>query len=284
MRYKTVLVAGATGFLGTHLCIALRERGYTVFGIGRLDRMHMFIDDVDAAIHLAAQTEVGKAHDNPVETLEANVAGTWRFLEACRKAKVKRILVASSDKVYGSSGREPYREDWSLAPKGVYAYSKACADMLCAMYAAEYSMSIAVTRCTNLYGPGHMNMTALIPDTIQRLLRGQQPVLRSDGTMKRDWLYVADAVDGYLGLLESDEVGAFNFGTGQATSVLDTVKLLCRLMGSDLKPEIQATAMHEIDEQRADCTKARTKLGWRSQTELKEGLAKTIEWHRELNL
>lgn len=296
-----VLVTGSTGYLGQHLSRALYSREVFVVGLvrdltgsrfpttsvivrGDLDSVERIIAEyeLDTVVHLAAQVQVSTAVADPIGTLEANVQGTWKVLEACRRQKVKRVIVASSDKAYGA-GKVPYEESQDLQPSGIYATSKLIQDVLAQSYAQEYKMSVAVTRCGNLYGPGHTNWSTLIPGTIRSVLRKERPVLRSDGGPERDWLYVEDAVDGYLRLAASDAVGAFNFGTGRGTSALDVVRLILKLMESELEPSIESRQEGpvEIQEQILDCSKAYGWLLWKAQHSLEQGLEKTIKWYRD---
>ncbi len=299
-----ILVTGASGYLGRHLVSALKKRGDFVVALERDDvhdaprfatpsvTVHGSFEQVErsiaeyeceAVVHLASQVQVSVAAAHPVGTLEANLHGTWTVLEACRRQKVRRIVCASSDKAYGD-GPTPYREDQSLRPHGIYATSKACEDMIAEAYRQEYLMPIAITRMGNLYGPGHLNWSTLIPGTIRSVLRGERPALRSNGGPRRDFLFVEDAVDGYLKLLDSIEVnlGAVNFGTGRArtvTSVVDAVLMACRstLLPIFTTPFQQAV---EIEEQVLDSTRAREKLGWSAKTSLEDGLVQTVNWYR----
>ena len=299
------LVTGASGFLGRHLVAALNARGDDVvalvrdidvdsFGsiykykplriaLGSFDQVERAIAEyeIDTVFHLAAQTQVSTAVADPIGTLEANVRGTWQVLEACRRQKVKRVIVASSDKAYGD-GEVPYTETQNLRHSGVYATSKACADLIAQSYLQEYGMSIVITRCGNLYGPGHTNWSTLIPGTIRSILKGEAPRLRSNGQAKRDFLYVEDAVEGYLKLAESSRVGAFNFGGGQAWSALEVVERICFMMQSGIKPIIENNSpATEIDEQWLSTDRASVLLGWHPTKPLDQGLEETIAWYRE---
>lgn len=300
---KRVLVTGATGFLGQHLCRALKNECEIVVEIVRdhvCERDHMQHEgrravvhggfdaveraiseyEIDTAFHLAAQTQVSTATADPTGTLRTNVEGIWRVLEACRRQKVARVIVASSDKVYGD-GPSPYVEDQELRPHGIYATSKACADFLAQSYIKQYGMNIAITRCGNLYGPGHLNFSTLIPGTIRSALRGERPVIRSDGKAERDYLFVDDAVAGYMLLGRTSHVGAFNFGTGISTSVLEVVSTILSVSRSDRTPEIQGGAKDEIASQVLDSSKALNVLEWKAKQGLMSGLEKTIPWYRE---
>lgn len=299
-------VTGATGFLGSHLVPALkcptvalvRDR-FTYFSsgmnngpeipatmcfgdlwdIGQLERI-LAEHRIDTVFHLAAQTEISTAAKDPLGTFESNIQGTWNVLEACRRQGVKRIIVSSSDKAYGRSS-PPYREDMPLLPDRPYETSKACVDLLCKTYADTYRMSVATTRCVNLYGPGCMTLSTLIPNTIRRVLRNEAPFTRNGGVMKRDWLYIEDTVDGYLRLALSDYVGPMNFGSGEGVSVRYVIETILQLMGSDLVPTDEADKHGEIVDQWADATLAKNVLGWEPKYTLIEGLKETIAWYVE---
>lgn len=296
-----VLITGAAGFLGRHLCNELLRRGDFVVGVfrdqassgfnwgcsafvgGGFPQVERAIAeyDIDTVMHLAAQVQVSTAVVHPEGTFNDNVAGTWQVLEACRRQYVPYVVVASSDKVYGD-GPGPYKEDQPLLASGIYATSKAAADLIAQSYAREFHMNIGITRCGNLYGPGHMNWSTLIPGTIRSVLRGERPRLRSNGSPRRDFLFVEDAVDAYLRLAKAGVSGAFNFGAdSDGIGVYAVVKKILELMGSDLEPLIEVDHVAvEIQNQTLDSTKALDVLGWRAAHTLEQGLLKTIEWYR----
>jgi CDP-glucose 4,6-dehydratase len=237
--------------------------------------------------HLAAQTQVGEANDAPLATWETNIRGTYMLLEAAREHDVAtRVVVASSDKAYGSHRELPYREDSALQPAYPYDVSKAAADMIARSYAVTYGMPVAVTRLANVYGPGDVNWTRLIPDTAQALVRGERPVIRSDGTPERDYLYVEDAADAYLAVADSldgpaNHGRAWNAGSGEPVPVLEVVRRLIAVSGRELEPEIRGTGVPhgEIDRQYLDPTAIREELGWSSKWDLDSGLRAAWEWY-----
>jgi CDP-glucose 4,6-dehydratase len=244
--------------------------------------------EVDTVFHLAAQTLVGPAAASPASTFETNVRGTWILLEACREQGVERVVVASSDKAYGAHDELPYREDFALQPTAPYEASKAAADLLARSYWPSYGVPVAVTRFANIYGGGDTNFSRLIPETVSAALDGRPPVLRSDGSPQRDFLYVEDAAGAYLAIadaLDRDEVRgqAFNAGGGQPHAVGEVVELITRLAGTDVEPQILGSGnpAGEIDRQYVDPTKIRDVIGWEAQVELEDGLRRTIEWYRE---
>ena len=312
---RSVLVTGAYGLLGSWLVKALIERGARVCVV-RFDRparsalLSMGIDgeanvidgdiradgliarvlaeyEVDSVFHLAAQTIVPTANHAPLSTFETNIRGTWTVLEACRLHGAERVIVASSDKAYGHHRDLPYREDFPLQPRFPYDVSKAAADLLARSYWHTWRLPVAVTRFANLYGGGDSNRSRLVPEAITAALSGRRPVLRSDGSPERDFLYVEDAVAAYIaiwGALGDEGAGgeAFNAGGGHPRRVGDVVELICRLAGTDVEPEIRGdgTPTGEIDRQWVDHTKLTELTGWKPSVDLEEGLARTIEWYR----
>lgn len=312
---RPVLVTGATGFLGGWLLRDLVEAGASVVCLVRdwvprsmmvqdrlVERVNVVRGDVrDQALlervlgeyevrtvfHLAAQTIVGIANRNPVSTFETNVGGTWALLEACRRSPtVEGIVTASSDKAYGEHDDLPYDEGTPLRARHPYDVSKACADRICRTYAATYDSPVVVTRCGNFFGGGDLNWNRLVPGTIRSVLRGQRPVIRSDGTMTRDYLYVEDGASAYIHCAaqlaeEPDLRGeAFNFSTGTPLSVLELVEKILDVTGSDLKPDVRDEAPHEIAHQYLDATKAREVLGWEPRFTVDEALGRTVEWYQ----
>lgn len=310
-----VLVTGATGFVGGWLAEELAARGARVVALVRdfeplamgvhpglwesavrvpgdvrdLDAVRRALADygVTACFHLAAQASVVSALADPAGTFDANVRGTWSVLEACRLAgTLDRIVVASSDKAYGDQDRLPYEEDASpLAGRYPYDASKAAAEFVAVSYARTYGLPIAITRNGNTYGGGDLAGHRLVPEAIQAVLAGRRPVIRSDGTLERDYLYVKDAVAGYLALAEQMDRPelwgeAFNLGTGVPVSVLDLVRLVLKVAGSDLEPDVRGTATHEISRQYLSYAKAERLLRWKPAYSLEEGLRETLEWYR----
>jgi len=265
----------------------LRERCTLVEG--DLDSLGQALGDLNprTVFHLAAQTQVGKANLVPLSTWETNIRGTYMLLEAVRERDpATRVVVASSDKAYGSHRELPYREDFALQPRFPYDVSKAATDMIARSYAATYGMPVAVTRLANVYGPGDVNWARLIPDTARALLRGERPVIRSDGTPERDYIYVEDAADAYLAVAgslgdPSNHGRAWNAGSGEPVSVLEVVRRLIAVSGRDLEPDIQGTGVPhgEIDRQYLDPTAIREELGWRPRWDLDSGLRAAWEWY-----
>lgn len=243
--------------------------------------------DIKTVFHLAAQAIVGVANRNPISTFESNIQGTWSLLEACRRSPlVTEVVVASSDKAYGEQPVLPYTEDMPLLARNPYDVSKACTDMLAQSYAATYGMNVAISRCGNFFGEGDFNWSRIVPGTIRSIVRNEPPVLRSDGTLIRDYFYVRDGAHAYRVLAEHLAANpekirgeAFNFSTDQEVSVIDLTNMILKLMGSGLKPVIQNNAPNEILKQNLSSAKARKELGWTPQYTLEDGLKRTIAWY-----
>jgi CDP-glucose 4,6-dehydratase len=243
--------------------------------------------EVDTVLHLAAQTIVPIAGRNPISTFESNIAGTWTMLEACRRSPlVKQVVTASSDKAYGDHDGRPYDEATPLMGLHPYDVSKSCADQIAQTYARVYELPVSITRCGNFYGGGDLNWNRLVPGTIRSVLRGQRPVIRSDGRAVRDYFYVEDGAAAYLLLAEHLHARpelrgeAFNFSNEAPVAVVDLVRRILDTMGSRLTPDIRDEARHEIPRQVLSAEKARRMLGWSPSFSLDEGLRRTIDWYR----
>jgi CDP-glucose 4,6-dehydratase len=242
--------------------------------------------EVDTVIGLAAQTIVGIANRNPVSTFESNVAGAWRLLEACRRSPVvKQIVMASSDKAYGDAKVLPYTEETPLAGMHPYDVSKSCGDLIAQTYANTYGTPVCITRCGNFYGGGDLNWNRIIPGTIRSVLRGESPIIRSDGSFVRDYFYVQDGAVAYMHLAEqmakNPELAgeAFNLSTESRVSVLQIVDRILKIMDSSLEPVVLGEANNEIKHQYLDAGKARRMLNWEPHFTLDEGLRRTIRWY-----
>jgi CDP-glucose 4,6-dehydratase len=312
------LVTGARGFAGAWLARALLERGERVVSLdkGRDERPFSTLSlleidgevvdvvgdlgdgdslrsllaehEIRSVFHLAAETIVGTVQASPVRGFETNVRGTWTLLDACVDAGVERVVVASSDKAYGAHPELPYREDFALQATAPYEASKAAADIIARSYWPSYGLPVAVTRFANIYGGGDLNFSRLIPEAVCAALDGRPPVLRSDGSPERDFLYVEDAASAYLAIadgLDRDDVRgeAFNAGGGRPYAVGEVVAMIAGLAGTGVEPDIQGTGNPEgeIDRQYVDPTKLEQTCGWAPAVDLEEGLRRTIDWYRE---
>lgn len=244
--------------------------------------------EIDTVIHLAAQTIVGVANRNPGSTFATNIQGTWSLLEACRHSStVRQVVVASSDKAYGDQEQLPYDESMPLQGQHPYDVSKSCVDLIARSYAVTYDMPVVITRCGNFYGGGDLNWNRIVPGTIRSVLRGQRPIIRSDGNYIRDYFYIEDAAAAYTLLVEKlaaypDLRGeAFNFSNELQITVLELVNRILNLMEADLQPDVRNEASNEIRHQYLSAAKVRRMLGWSPLFALDDGLQKTIEWYRE---
>jgi CDP-glucose 4,6-dehydratase len=316
-RRSRVFVTGASGLLGSALVSELLARGADVTVLvrdwvpasrllqsdltactnivgGDLLDLPLLVRalneyEIDTVFHLGAQTIVGTAARSPLSTFESNVRGTWNLLESCRlnARLIRRVVVASSDKAYGVHERLPYTEDTPLLGRFPYDVSKSCADLIAQSYFHTYRTPVVVTRCGNLWGPGDLNYNRLIPGTIRSALLDESAIIRSDGTLRRDYFYVRDAVGAYLTLAERMATAAlageaFNFGNERPYTVLEVVEQILAFMGkSHLKPVILNEASEEIANQYLDCAKARRVLSWTPQYSLEAGLAETIPWYQD---
>ncbi len=315
---RRVLVTGATGLLGSHLTKALLDRGDEVVALiqdmhpdsvfaqeqfdtkvimmqGNLEDFATLeraigIYGIDTVFHLGAQTLVTEGVRSPLSTFETNIRGTYNLLEACRLhgALVKRIVCASSDKAYGTSPKLPYTEDMPLRGQHPYDVSKSCMDLISQAYAHTYKMPICVLRCGNIYGPGDTNWSRLIPATIRSVVRGESPIIRSDGTYVRDYLFVEDIVDGYLRIADAMDKNdvrgqTFNLGPNAPINVMDVVTMILSLMDAKgVKCKILNEAKNEIHDQYLSGEKMKRTVQWEAKHTLQEGLKKTIPWYVEL--
>ena len=314
---RNVFVTGCTGLLGSWLSETLTRAGANVVGLVRdqvprsrlvqervLDQLTVVWGEVEdyfllertlneyeteTVFHLAAQTIVGTANRNPLSTFDANIRGTWNLLEASRRSPwVRQIIVASSDKAYGEQNNLPYDEELSLRGMHPYDVSKSCADLLATAYFRTYGLPVSITRLGNLFGGGDLNFNRLVPQTIRSVLRGEPPIVRSDGSLVRDYIYIEDASAAYLLLAErmAQDPGlrgeAFNFSCESPITVLELVERILALMErSDLRPKVLNETSNEIRHQSLSVRKARERLGWEPLFSLEEGLRRTIEWYRK---
>jgi CDP-glucose 4,6-dehydratase len=315
-RDRPVFVTGATGLVGGWVVRQLLDRGADVVCLVRdwiprsemvaerlIDRVRVVRGDIRhqqvmeralgeyeiaTVLHLAAQTTVQVANRNPVSTLDTNIRGTWALLEACRRTPtVQQIVIASSDKAYGDQDVLPYKEDAPVRGRHPYDVSKSCADLLSQMYAKSYDLPVAVTRCGNFFGGGDLNWNRLVPGTIRSVVRGERPIIRSDGLFTRDYIYVEDGASAYLLLAEEmakrPELrgDVFNFSYEMRMTVLELVTKLLAAMGSTLEPDVRNEVSNEIRDQYLDATKAKTMLGWAPKFSFDSGLRATVDWYKE---
>jgi CDP-glucose 4,6-dehydratase len=313
---RPTLVTGATGLVGGWLVKRLIQAGADVVCLvrdhipqsmmvrdGLTDHVKIVRGDlrdqtgleralgefeIDTVFHLAAQTIVGIANRNPISTFETNIQGTWALMEACRRSpRVRSIVVASSDKAYGDQQHLPYDETTPLHGTHPYDVSKSCADLIAQTYAVSYDSPVIITRCGNFYGGGDLNWNRIVPGTIRSIMRGERPVIRSDGKFIRDYFYVEDGAHAYMTLAEQlaakpELAGqAFNFSNEIQVTVLELVWKILKIMGSPLEPDVRNEASNEIIHQYLSARKAKELLGWRPLFELDEALATTVSWYQE---
>ncbi len=316
-KNKNVAVTGATGVVGSWLVKNLLAQGANISALiyerdpvselirsgdiskitcidGDLrdkDSIFKLVDSVKAEtiFHLGAQTIVGTALEDPVETFESNILGTWNLMEVCRSkpTQIKRVLIASSDKAYGTSKILPYSEETPMAGEGPYDVSKSCTDLIARSYNLTYNIPTVIARCGNIYGGGDVNWSRIVPGTIKSLLSGERPIIRSNGKFLRDYIYVEDAVQAYLKMAEAVDSHqaageAFNFSRQEPISVLEIYKEIClATVGEYVEPDIQDTAKNEIIDQHLDSSKARNQIGWDSNYTLEQGLQLTVSWYKK---
>jgi CDP-glucose 4,6-dehydratase len=315
-KNRNVFITGSSGFLGSYLTDKLISKNASITSLVRdwVSRSRFIFSDtskkvnivrgevedysllerilneyeIDTVFHLAAQTIVETANRNPISTFEANIRGTWNLLEACRRNPlVKRIVIASSDKAYGVQTNLPYSETTPLQGNHPYDVSKSCTDLVAYTYYNTYKVPVCITRCGNFYGGGDTNYNRIIPGTIRSAFYNERPVIRSDGSYIRDYIYVKDAVSAYLQLAEKMENKsihgeAFNFSNEIQITVFElTKKILALTDREDLEPIIKNEASNEIKHQYLSSEKARNKLNWRPLYSLDQGLKETITWYKE---
>jgi CDP-glucose 4,6-dehydratase len=313
-KNKRVLITGHEGFLGSNLTKRLISYGAVISGIDIYTRRektlltgddYKKIESIEGSVadyslvnriidkfrpeivfHLAAEAIVGKCNEDPVCAFKSNIEGTWNILEACRQVDfIEAIVVASSDKAYGSHKKLPYKEDAPLIGNHPYDVSKSCADLLAYTYFHTYGLPVAVTRCGNIYGPGDFNFTRIVPDAVYCALSKKKLKIRSDGEFTRDYIYVDDIVNGYIMLAEQLDQKklageAFNFSDENPVTVLKLLEEMSKSIKRDIDYVILNKAKYEIKHQYLASRKARTMLGWKAGNTLAQGLLKTIEWYK----
>ncbi len=312
---KNILVTGCTGLLGSWLTRSLVEKGANVVGLIRdlvpksnlngsginkkITTVRGELEDysilertlneyeIDTVFHLGAQTIVTIANRSPLSTFESNIKGTWNILEACRKSPlVERIVCASSDKAYGEQKELPYNENTPLEGRHPYDVSKSCSDLLCSSYYETYGLPVCVTRCGNFYGGGDLNFNRIVPGTIRSILKHERPIIRSDGSMVRDYFYIEDGAAAYMLLAEKMKNSgihghAFNFSNEQPLTVLEIADKVLKVMKSDLEPVVLNEASNEIKYQYLSSKNATQMLKWKPIYTIEDGLQKTVEWYQK---
>ncbi len=312
-KNRTALITGLTGFIGCWLAEKLLERGAVVIGYdlasegalplhpGLREKITLMTGDildpkqleqtveeykVNVCFHLAGQSMIEVGESSPSETFEINARGTWTVLEAARRAGVERVVVSSSNTVYGDQFKFPTLESAPLNGDHPYAASKVCTDVIARSYAKSCSMNVVACRQTNTYGGGDFHLSHIVPHTILAVIRGENPIIKSDGTPSKGYLYVEDTVDGYIRLAEeahrADVRGeGFNIACEPAT-VLDLVNTIIEVSQNKIvRPEVKGTpAMTRHDKEFLSMEKTEKTIGWKPSFSLREGLLKTFNWYK----
>lgn len=306
---RSVLITGASGFIGSHLVKrlnilkakvvtlsvnkpdGLEGKNTEIFGtVEDFESLNKLIYKykINTIFHLAAQPIVEIGQTNPIKTFEVNIKGTWNVLEAAREQDVKKVIVASTVHVYGENRKVPYKEDYYPQPSRPYETSKACADLLAQVYADNYDLPVEIPRFVNIYGPGDLNFSRLIPKVIKAILEGESPRVWDEGLV-RDFLYIDDAINAYLALAEKDLPNnkrgrVFNIGTGKPISIIDLVQKLIDIANNQsikfIKKEVPKDRSNEVKRQYPSVAKVKKVLGWVSKISLEEGLKKTFDWYK----
>jgi CDP-glucose 4,6-dehydratase len=312
---KTVLVTGATGFLGgwlvhrlltygAHVVALIRShKPHSQFFMESLDRQAQVesgsVDDpevierifdrypIDILFHAAYGANVDRVLDEPLECFKSSALSTWQILDFLRKNRRHCIsVISSTDKVYGRQ-QIPYREEMLLKPLHPYEAAKASQDYAAQCYGKIFKCPVAITRCGNFFGGYDFNFTRLIPSIAQSILQGKVPTLRSDGRFTRDFLYIEDAVDAQLLLAQrlSENPAiygeAFNFSYGEDIDVRDIVKRICQLLDATVEPVMNENNTAEIPKILLSSEKAKQCLGWEPSYDFSTALECTINWYRE---
>lgn len=304
-----VLVTGADGFVASHLCEYLLERGCFVVGLVRRnsgnvlknikhleDEMEIIWGDmcdssqmlkitrgIDVVFHLAAQSHVAYSLVNPVETFQQNVLGSLYLLEAVRFNNVKRLVHAGSAEVYGATQYKPLVETSALNPRSAYAAGKVAVDRLMYSYHCSYGTPVIMSRFFAIYGP-RQSFEKAIPKFIYQIAKGLPVTIYGDGIQTRDWMYVTDCAKAYgmLGLDADDSVigEVVNIAGADWLSIKEMAQIIYSLMGGNCKLECDhdlrsGEASHLI----CSPTKFRQYIDWIPEVSLEEGLKMTIEYY-----
>jgi len=303
---KRILITGLQGFVGSNLALHELARGNEVVGIVRdtnhktrpdvLDKCSIIRGDitnlatvdhavgyyeVDVVYHLAANSIVKVGVSDPVNNYKVNVMGTVNVLDAVRRINPQaKVVVASSDKAYGDHDVLPYTEDMKLNPGCPYSTSKSCTDLISQSFSKTYGLNINTVRCSNIYGPGDMNTSRLIPNSIRRILRGEKPMIYTGvAEYRRELIYISDVCRAYSLLVDKGVPGEiYNIGINTSYTIKEVVTKISDLMGSN-GIDIVEKDFPEIPFQWMDGAKLAA-LGWEHHVSLEDGLSRCVEWYK----
>lgn len=296
-----MLVTGSSGFIGRHLTVFLRKEGARVLGVSRhpqdedIERkidisVQKEVSDLfqefkpDVCFHLASEALVEHGSHEPYETFRNNILGAVNILEAARNNRISRIVVASTSHVYGKAPL-PYHEDDPARPSRPYETSKTCVDLIAQSYADSFNVPVLIPRFVNIYGPGDLNYSRIIPKTMRSVILGKNPVMWG-GSAKREYMYIDDAISAYskLGKITDEQLEKnriYNVGSGVSISARDIVNKIILLSGKKLRiKRIQEGREEELPEQVVSSDKIRRVMRWKPQVNINEGLRITYEWYK----
>lgn len=304
MKNKKVVVTGGLGFIGSHIVerlntdneVLIVDDGSTgkIENIKDLDfskidttlgsitsiNLEEIFEGCDYLFHLAADTSVPQSVDNPIHCNEVNITGTLRVLEAAKNAGIKKAVFSSSSAVYGEAKSLPISEDTPLNPLSPYAVSKAAGELYCNVFSEIYGLPTVSLRYFNVFGPRQdpdSQYAAVIPNFIEKMLKGERPVIYGDGEQTRDFISVKHIVDANILAAESKETGIFNIGLGKSTSVNQLFEIIKKILGNDIEPVHEKERAGDIKHSVADISKAKS-FGFDPDGDFKDDLRETIDW------
>ena len=308
-----ILITGGFGLLGSNLYKFLVDKKYNVFILDKkknflkknylkVDKTKVFLGDylnknyikkiitknrINVIFHTGAVTQVLLALKDPEYTYNNNINGTLNFLEIIRKINKKIVFIySSSDKAYGEVGKKSYKEETCLNSIFPYDVSKSCSDLICQSYAKTYNLKIGILRCGNLYGPGDFNTGRLINGFIISKIKNKQFIIRSNGKLVRDYLYVGDAVNAYYLTMKAlidkkKNLRIYNVGSKYNLNVLEMTNKVSKIADNKkANLKILNSSKNEISFQKLNFTKIKKELNWSQKVDLNIGLKKTIEWYK----
>jgi UDP-glucose 4-epimerase len=301
------LVTGGAGFIGSHLTRHLVSQGERVRvldnfssgnaarledlrgkieiingSVGDADLVQRAMTDVRFVLHQAAQASVPVSINDPVGTYQANTMGTLNVLNSARLGGVQRVVMASTSAIYGNNPTSPKRESLAPEPISPYASSKLATESMGEVFTEAYGLPCVMLRYFNVYGPGQdpdSAYAAAIPKFLDKMVRGERPVIFGDGGQTRDFIFVQDVVRANMLAMESAEaVGhVYNIASGESVTILEIVQAIAEHLGIDPNPEFLPERVGDVRDSLADISRAADDLGFQAETDLADGLALTIE-------